>query len=130
MNQGEMILTPEDAELLLRVVHNYYCADGDLPAWHQLRARIFACAALVLPPLNGDKVWTGLTTDIIRPGQTPTVVRARSKAEAIRLLQAARERISAGWFANHWSVTGNCEQLCAAKERGVYVKTPEGWIKK
>ena len=124
-----MILTPEDAALLVRSLgsDNVYAVVGALA---DLYERLKACAALVPPPLNGDKVWYGLTTDIIRPGQKPTVVRARSNAEAIRLLQAARQRISAGWFSNHWSRTSNREDLCAAKERGVYVKTPEGWIKK
>jgi len=129
MNQGEMILTPEDAALLLRALHGY--GNEDQAEWHPLRARIFACAALVPPPLNGDKVWHGMTMGVIRNGrQSTTIVRAKSQAEALRMLHTAGHSITAGHLRNYWSVTGNREELCVAKERGVYVQTPEGWIKK
>ncbi len=137
MNQGEMILTPEDAAILVR---ERSWSLGNPPSFAESAeyARVFtkirACAALVPPPLNGDKVWSGLTIGLVRTGkhqnQSQTVVRAKSKAEAVRLLNAAGERISAFHFSQHWGVTGNREQLCAAKERGVYVSTRGGWVKK
>lgn len=127
MNEDELILAPEDAALLLDS-WSYY----DTPTkalWDRLRA----CAALVTPPLNGDVVWSGLTARLAKNGtphnQCKTVVRARSEAEAVRLLQAAGEIISASYFSNHWSVTGNRESLCQAVARGVWVKGTEGWIK-
>ncbi len=132
---GEMILTPEDAALLLPALQQSDApswVSGNRVAWHQLLERIEACAALVPPPLNGDKVWYGLTMGLVRNGrQSETIVRAKSQAEASRLLELAGEgRTTVGHLRNYWSVTGNREQLCVAVERGVWVKGSNGWIKK
>ena len=144
MSQGEMVLTPEDAALLLMLIRpesmSFWVPSADLKQWEGLRQKLEACAALVPPPLNGDLVSFGLTTGLLDNGrpqnQSETIVRARSMAQAVRLLGKAGEHVSTYRFRNYWTVTGNRVQLVVAKEEGVWVNpyrwsdNPEGWIKK
>lgn len=132
MNQGEMILTPEEAKDLLRYLE--YRDSAMCPAIDKLMPRIRACAAMVAPPLNGDKVWGGLTTRLIERGDahrhSHTVVRAQSEDKAARLLGLAGERLGANRIRESWFLTNDAELLRMATEPGVWVKGAEGWRKK
>jgi hypothetical protein len=92
-----------------------------------------AAGARIKAALNGDKVWGGLTMRIMNSGTTQgqceTIVRAKSKREALYLLQAAGERVGTTYFNNHWAETGNRERLELATEHGVWVKGTKGWVK-
>jgi hypothetical protein len=143
MNIGHdlLSLSPEDCALLLNVFesiqvmlpkrvpisisarHNDY-----IDKWFELRSSIQSCAALVPPPLNGDKVWSGVTFD---SPQRTIIVRAKSRAEVVRMLNAAGYRYTAGYIKEYWSEDSSFrDYLLAAKERGVYVRGPKGWEKK
>ena len=134
MTQDDMILTPEDAALLLAIYDGRPVLSFTGPeARAQLLERIEECAAKVPLPLNGDKVWYGLTIGLVRTGayqnQSPTIVRARNQAEAVRLLNAAGANIGSHHFRCYWSVTRNRDQLRAATRRGVWVQRPNGdWV--
>jgi len=121
-------LTPEDAVLICEAleVSSYHDIERWPAAkqlrWHELSVKLEAHAKLVPPPLGKDKVWHGLTMRLVDTGtvqnQAQTIVRARSAAEAVRLLNAAGEYISASHFKNYWGLTGNREQLVQAVEPG------------
>ena len=125
-----LILTPEDCAELLRHLTGWVRPNAEM------LARLEAHARLVPPPLNGDKVWSGrplwrasVFADGSRHNQIETVVRAKTKAEAHRLLSAAGNAQTTTQFAGHWGQTGNREQLAVAVERGVWAKGTEGWVK-
>lgn len=130
-------LTPEDAALLLRVfTGDITMTDTSGAAYRELKNRLESHATLVVPPMGKDKVWHGMTTGIIKwkagqphQNQWDTVVRAKSAAEAVRMLQAAGERVSASHFSSHWGITSNRESLVQCTAPGVWVKGPKGWVK-
>jgi hypothetical protein len=128
-------ITPEDAAVLLRggLVSSALLTDGELKAYDVIVKRLEAHAKLAIPPIGKDKVWSGFTFRLAKNGtqhnQCRTVVRARNKAEAVRLLDAAGERMNPTYFNRYFGGTGNREELCLAVERGVWVKDSEGWIK-
>ena len=140
---NDLMLTPEDAALLYpllsRVTTRPQWKDSERVQFIGLLGRMEAHARLVPPPLNGDKVWYGLTTHFAqgeaRRNQSATIVRAKSQAEAVRLLNAAGDHISVGHFSKYWSVTGNRYELCTATECGIWVnpiqrsEALEDWIK-
>jgi hypothetical protein len=133
MNQGEIVLFPEDAALLLQMLQPR--CEYDPATCYRLFDRLEACAKLVIPNMGKDKVWYGLTTNFVRlnagHNQADTIVRASSKAEAVRLLNAAagHPMMTMHQFSGWWSETGNREQLAQATEKGVWVKGSEGWVK-
>ncbi len=121
-------LSPEDCALLIDVLDNGFSLVSQHGKFYKLRESIQSCAALVPPPLNGDKVWSGLTFD--RPQRT-IIVRAKSRAEVVRMLNAAGYRYTAGYIKEYWSEDSSFrDYLLAAKDRGVYVCGPNGWEKK
>lgn len=130
MQSMDLELTPEDAALLVR-----WSIGGrpSSPNFSALWSRIETHAALVPAPLNGDKVWGGLTVGLVHRNyngnQARTIVRAKTKAEAIRMLESVRQKMSATHFNNYWGETGNREELALAKERGVWAQGAEGWVK-
>jgi len=137
MSDDLLGITPEEAALLLRVYkRDITMEDTFNDPYVTLKARIEAHAKLVIPDMGKDKVWSGMSSGIIKwktgmphQNQWSTVVRARSAAQAVRMLNAAGDRTSQTHFRSHWSITGNRESLCQCTEPGVYVKGPDGWVK-
>jgi len=121
-----LILTPEDCVLLLRAMKgDITMTDTSGLPWQSLRARIESHADLVPPSLNGDRVWYSCRW----------TVRARSKAEALRMLECANMRISASRLKSHWVELSACPVY--ATERGVWhnvgpestLSGKESWLK-
>lgn len=62
------------------------------------------------------RVWGGLS---VGP-QKRTIVAARSKAEAVRLLNMAGVHMTIGEFNGYWAETGNTVEVGLAKRLGVW----------
>ena len=140
MHEGSLVLTPEDCALLLRVLpedtKDHLDNAGQSDKYHELRYSLKESAKLVPAPLNGDKVWGGspmYRRSEIDNGKTHnqvrTIVRARNKAEAMRLLAAIGQSVGPTHFNNHWSVTGNRLELSLVIERGVWAEGKDGWVR-
>lgn len=131
-----LLLTPEDCALLIEGKCGNVSPPARFDKWNELWISIRDHAKLVPAPLNGDKVWYSAVCwnrDLVNDGsshnQCPTVVRAKTKAAALRMLNACGARESAARFRDYWSETKNRESLLAAKEPGVYAKGSKGWVK-
>lgn len=141
IHEGSLVLTPADCALLLRVlpddVRDEIPVAGERDKYFELCWSLRKSAELVPIPLNGDKVWNGLVSwrpEILdngdRHNQVRTVVRARSKAEALRLLAAVDGRgESPSRFNTHWSTTAGVKAMSIVTERGVWAEGKDGWVK-
>ena len=138
MHEGSLVLTPEDSALLVDVLESRPLgSNGVRDRYSELLYSLKESAKLVPAPLNGDKLWNGRISwsrDIIDDGtahnQTHTVVRARSKAEALRMLAAVDGRgETVSRFNTHWSNTAGVKASAIVTERGVWVEGKGGWVK-
>jgi hypothetical protein len=116
----DLILTPEETKMLVqeRLLGLYQDRLNCAVIW----TRIEAHAKLAPPPLGKDKVWHGALSQ----SMPIVIVRARSAAEAIKLLNAIKPNISPARFKNYWNVTKNRKELLVATERGVWFKEKDG----
>ena len=134
MPMKDLCLSPQDAATLLLLIDNTSMFRHSSDA-KNLLARIEAHAALVPVPLGKDKVYCGLTPRLVEFGATQnqarTVVRAPSRAAAVRMLRdLGCYYINDSHMKQYWSETRNTEELAIVKERGVYVKGTDGQWKK
>lgn len=125
---ANLILTPEDCAIIGALLDEHRMA-----TWGPgLRDKAFALigelkshADLVPPPLNGDRVWRW----------SRWTVRARSRTEALRMLESANMRIPVSRFKSHWAELSECPVY--ATERGVWhnvgpestLSGKESWLK-
>lgn len=130
---SQLVLSPEEAALLVSKIN---MIGKQTPECNSLYLRLQQHAKLVPAPLNGDKVWVGLTTGLVKitnnGNQAKTVVRAKTKTQAIQILAATfslRRTVTMHEFNTYWSVTGNVEHLAMATEKGVWASGDEGWVK-
>ena len=145
IHEGSLVLTPEDCALIVRALNKDNPMDvltgGEYDRYNELlyslreSARLVS-ARLVPAPLNGDKVWGGspmYRRSELDNGKTHnqirTIVRAKNKAEAMRLLAGIGQALSPTHFNNYWGITGNRLELSLVTERGVWAESKKGWVK-
>jgi hypothetical protein len=125
---ANLTLTPEDCELLLACSPfppSGTWQPGRRDRFIELVAELKRYAALVPPPLNGDRVWHS----------SRWTVRARSNAEALRMLESANMRTPASRLKSHWVELPACPVYVTG--RGVWhnvgpestLSGKESWVK-